>query len=191
MAFLNEQGVQRLWTHILAKLGTKVDKVSGKGLSTNDYTNEDKDNLTSAVNDVNTLHSLVGDTSVSEQIAAANIVHVGPTEPTDSNIKVWINTAKDGTGIVPVLPRIATITLQHVNWTGSGESYSQVVNINTVTTATKIDLQPTAQQIVSLQNAEISLMVENNGGVVTCYAIGNKPTVDYTMQVLLQEVAYV
>lgn len=140
---------------------------------------------------ISNLNALVGDTSVSEQIAASNMIYVGPTAPTDPNIKVWINTAEEGTGIVPVLPRISTITLNANAWTGTSEPYKQVVAINTVTSATKIDLQPTAQQIVSLQNAEISLMIENNGGTVTCYAIGNKPTVGYTMQVLLQEVAYV
>lgn len=129
--------------------------------------------------------------AVFDAIEASNIVYVGPTKPTDPNIKVWINTSEEGTGIVPVLPRIATITLSKDNWTGNSEPYSQAINVNTVTTATKIDLQPTAQQIVSLQNEEISLMIENNSGIVTCYAIGNRPTVDYTMQVLLQEVSYV
>ena len=121
----------------------------------------------------------------------AKEVYVGPDMPTDSNIKVWINTSEEGTGVVPVLPRISTITLNASAWSGSSEPYSQQIDIATVTTASKIDLQPTAQQIVSLQNEETSLMVENNGGVVTCYAIGNKPTVDYTMQVLIQEVSYV
>lgn len=45
MAFLNEQGLERLWAHIVAKLGNKVDKVSGQGLSTNDYTDEEKSKL--------------------------------------------------------------------------------------------------------------------------------------------------
>ena len=140
---------------------------------------------------VDAVSTLVGDKAVSEQIADANIIHVGPTEPDDPNIQVWINTAEEGTGIIPVLPRIATITLTSAGWTGNAEPYAQTVNIATVTASSKIDLQPTAQQIVLLQNAETSLMVENSGGVVTCYAIGNKPTVDYTMQVLIQEVSYV
>lgn len=195
----------------------KVDKISGKGLSTNDYTTVEKNKLagidvganktivdstlsTSSTNPVqnkvvnsaiSNLNTLVGDKSVSEQIAAAQIVYVGPTQPTDPNIKVWINTVEEGTGVVPVLPRVATISLPKAGWTGSAEPYSQKVTINTVTSTTKIDLQPTAQQIVNLQNAETTLMIENNGGVVTCYAIGNKPIVDYTIQVLLQEVAYV
>ena len=64
MAFLNEAGLERLWTHITTKLGDKVDKASGKVLSTNDYTDEDKNKLS-------TLKDLVGDTAVSEQIREA------------------------------------------------------------------------------------------------------------------------
>lgn len=53
MAFLNEQGLQRLWQHIVTKLSNKVDSEDGKGLSTNDFTNEDKEKL-EALNDVAT-----------------------------------------------------------------------------------------------------------------------------------------
>ena len=118
-------------------------------------------------------------------------IYIGPTEPTDTNIKIWINTAEEGTGVVPVLPRIATITLKASSWTGSAVPYKQTVTINTVTAATKIDLQPTATQLVALQNADISLMAENNNGTVTIYAFGGKPSSDMTMQVMLMEVAYV
>ena len=45
MAFLDRTGVERLWAHIISKLGEKVDIVEGKGLSTNDYTNEEKEKL--------------------------------------------------------------------------------------------------------------------------------------------------
>lgn len=71
MAFLDEIGLRRLWTHILAKLNTKVDKADGMGLSENNYTNDDKENLTNVINDVNALNTLVGDKSVSEQIDEA------------------------------------------------------------------------------------------------------------------------
>jgi len=135
--------------------------------------------------------TMVGDTSVSEQIEAAQIVYVGPTQPTDPNIKVWINTAEEGTGVVPVLPRVATITLAASSWTGNSAPYSQTVSINTVTSATKIDLQPTVAQIVSMQNDDIALMAENSDGVVTIYSFGGKPSSDMTMQVLLTEVSYV
>lgn len=45
MAFLDRKGVERLWAHIISKIGEKVDIVEGKGLSTNDYTNEEKEKL--------------------------------------------------------------------------------------------------------------------------------------------------
>lgn len=64
MAFLNKEGLEQLWLHITSRLGKKVDKEEGKGLSSNDYTTVEKEQLA-------TLNSLVGDTAVSEQINAA------------------------------------------------------------------------------------------------------------------------
>lgn len=122
---------------------------------------------------------------------AANMIYIGPDMPTDPNIKIWINTAEEGTGVVPVLPRIATITLAANAWTGSAAPYSQVVNIPTVTSATKVELNATVAQIVSMQNDDIALMAENNNGVVTIYSFGGKPSANMTMQVTLTEVAYV
>lgn len=40
--------LDNLWSQIKTKFGTKVDKVNGKGLSTNDFTNEDKEKVQSA-----------------------------------------------------------------------------------------------------------------------------------------------
>lgn len=45
MSFLDSAGLTRLWQHITAIVGTKVDKVSGKGLSTNDFTTQYKNKL--------------------------------------------------------------------------------------------------------------------------------------------------
>lgn len=129
---------------------------------------------------------------VDESTQLENIgIYIGENEPTDPNIKIWINTAEEGNGIVPLLPRLATVTLPASAWTGSANPYSQVVTVSGVTANSKIDLQPTAQQIVDLQDQEIAITAENNGGTVTFYAIGGKPTSSYTMQVLLTEVAFV
>lgn len=143
---------------------------------------------------VNTDSEIPTSSAVLSAIEEAAEVYVGPTRPTDPNIKVWINTAEEGTGVVPVLPRIATITLVAANWTGSSNPWSQVVEITAdanIGISSKLDPQPTAQQIVSMQNEETSIMLSNEGGYVVAYAIGNKPTVDYTMQVLITEVAFV
>lgn len=146
------------------------------------------DIATTVVNDDTTIPT---SSAVLSAIEAATEVYVGPNMPTDPSIKVWINTSEEGTGVIPVLPRVSTITLAASAWSGSVEPFSQPVEIHTATALSKVDLQPSAQQIVNLQNSEISLMIGNDGGALTCYAIGNKPTVDYTMQVLIQEVAYV
>lgn len=97
MAFLNQTGLEHLWAKIISKLSGKVDKVDGKGLSTNDYTTAEKEKLagiaagankttvdsalsSSSTNPVqnkvvNTaitiLNNLVGDTKVSTQISNA------------------------------------------------------------------------------------------------------------------------
>ena len=129
--------------------------------------------------------------AVLSAIEAATEVYVGPDMPTDLNIKVWINTAEEGTGVVPVLPRITHITLDTASWSGSSSPYFQVVEINTVTSATKVELNPTVSQIVSLQNDDIALMAENDGGVVTIYSFGGVPSSNMTMQCTLTEVSYV
>lgn len=118
-------------------------------------------------------------------------IYIGATEPTDPNIKIWINTAEEGTGVVPILPRITTINLTKNGWTGSASPYSQTITIPTVTAATKIDLLPTVAQITSLQDDDIALMAENTGNGVKIYSFGGKPTADMTMQAQLMEVAFV
>lgn len=94
---LDKTGLARLWAHIVARLGEKVDKADGMGLSTNDYTTTEKNKLanieegatrtvvdsvfsstsTNPVqnrvvdNAISNLNTLVGDTSVSSQISSA------------------------------------------------------------------------------------------------------------------------
>lgn len=88
-------------------------------------------------------------------------------------------------------PKITTISIPAASWTGNAAPYSQVVTVNGVTANSKVDLQPTATQIIALQDADIMLMTENNDGVVTVYAIGGVPISDYTMQALITEVVVV
>jgi hypothetical protein len=92
---------------------------------------------------------------------------------------------------VSLVPKRTTITLSANAWTGDSNPWSQVVTMNGVTVNSKIDLHPTALQIIELQNSDIALMAENDDGVVTVYALGDKPTVDYTIQALITEVAVV
>lgn len=55
MAFLDLNGLERLWNKILLKLEGKVDKVDGKNLSTNDFTNDYKSKVDTFANSLNSL----------------------------------------------------------------------------------------------------------------------------------------
>lgn len=45
MSYLDNNGLSYFWSKLKALLGGKVDTVSGKGLSTNDYTTAEKTKL--------------------------------------------------------------------------------------------------------------------------------------------------
>jgi hypothetical protein len=84
--------------------------------------------------------------------------------------------------------KISTISLLASRWTAATNIYSQVVTVNGATANSKVDIYPTPDQLVELQAAGISLVAVNDDGVVTVYAINNKPTSDYNMQVTLTEI---
>lgn len=139
---------------------------------------------------VNTDSEIPTSSAVLSAIEEAAEVYVGPTRPTDPNIKVWINTAEEGTGVTPILPIVTSVDLPASGWTGSNP-YSQTVDVPSASSMSMITLQPSAQQIVALQDEEISMTVENDGnGVITFYAINGIPTFDMTMQILISAVAY-
>lgn len=76
-----------------------------------------------------------------------------------------------------------SLTLAAASWTGSASPYTQGVTITGGTAKTQVDLQ--ADETVLAQMAEdstIALFVKNNNGTFTAYAMGEKPTVDLTVQ---------
>lgn len=89
--------------------------------------------------------------------------------------------------VVPVVPA-ASVTLLASGWVGEGDTYSQVVELPGVTAHTKVDLQPTVEQLQEFHYKVLGFVVENEAGVVTVYSIGDKPARDHTIQVTLTEV---
>ena len=89
-----------------------------------------------------------------------------------------------------VAARISDITLRSEKWAGSGNLYSQVVNIEGVTEYSQIDLTPSVAQLAVFYEKDLTFVTENNGGVVTVYAIGQKPQNSYTIQVTITEVQH-
>lgn len=84
--------------------------------------------------------------------------------------------------------RLAEVTLLASEWTGDGSPYSQVVAIEGVTPRSKVDLQPSVEQLEIFHDKDIAFSTENEDGVVTVFVIGDKPTNDYTIQATIMEV---
>lgn len=84
--------------------------------------------------------------------------------------------------------RIAEIELLSANWVGEDSPYSQVVNIEGVTEFSQVDLTPSIEQLAIFYEKDLGFVTENEGGLVTVYALGQKPENDYTMQVTITEV---
>ncbi len=83
---------------------------------------------------------------------------------------------------------ISVVELIADKWVGSGNLYSQVVSIEGVTENSQVDLTPSVEQLVVFYEKDLTFVTENVDGVVTVYAIGQKPTNDYTIQVTITEV---
>lgn len=83
-----------------------------------------------------------------------------------------------------------SVTLLASKWVGTDSPYSQVVTVAGVTENSQVDLTPSLAQQVVFTEKKLVFLTENYGGVVTVYAIGQKPENDYEIQVTITEVEY-
>lgn len=84
--------------------------------------------------------------------------------------------------------RIADVSIFANKWVGETSPYSQVVTVAGVTKNSQVDLTPSVSQLAVFHDKDITFVTENDGGVITVYAIGQKPTNDYTIQATITEV---
>lgn len=84
--------------------------------------------------------------------------------------------------------RIGYITILADSWIGADSPYSQVVDLQGVTENSQVDLTPSVEQLAIFYEKDLAFVTENEGGVVTVYAIGQKPENDYEIQVTITEV---
>ena len=89
--------------------------------------------------------------------------------------------------LAPSVP-VTEVALLARNWVGTASRYSQVITIPGVTPYSKVDLLPSVEQLAIFHNKDVAFVTENNNGVITVYAIGDKPVLDYTIQVQITEV---
>ena len=80
------------------------------------------------------------------------------------------------------------LSLLASKWIGDSVKYSQVVNVDGATENSQVDLTPTADQLADFYEKDLAFVTENDGGTVTVYAIGEKPSDDYTIQATITEV---
>ena len=84
--------------------------------------------------------------------------------------------------------RIGEVNLTASGWVGETSPYAQVVEIDGVTENSQVDLTPSVEQLAVFYNKDLAFVTENEDGVVTVYAIGQRPQNDYTIQVTITEV---
>ena len=84
--------------------------------------------------------------------------------------------------------KLATVELKAAAWSGTNNLYSQVVAVDGVTERSQVVLAPSVEQLAIFYDKSIAFVTENESGVVTVYAIGQKPENDYTMQATITEV---
>lgn len=89
---------------------------------------------------------------------------------------------------VPVETQMVSITFS-TSWT-EGDNYTQTVTVSGGNENSLVALQPTAAQIVALQEAGVTaLMVDNDNGTFTATAVGAAPAEAMTIQATLTEVS--
>ena len=95
-------------------------------------------------------------------------------------------------------PKTVFIDLLSNNWVQTTDEdgnliankWSQVVlQGNTdITKYSKVDLQPSAEQLSVFYEKDLAFVAENENGVVTVFCIGQKPMNDYVIQSIVTEV---
>ena len=131
-----------------------------------------------------------------EEIIAFGNLHTFRDQTTVSNsghaymdLEYVMDAKKYIDGLVNAPPaKLTNVTLLASKWVGSNSLYSQVVTIHGTTEYSKVDLLPSVEQLAIFHNKDVAFVTENEDGVVTVYAIGDKPLLDYTMQVSITEV---
>lgn len=82
-----------------------------------------------------------------------------------------------------------TVTLS-TNWAGNASPYTQAITISGTTSNSKVDLQPDATAIEQMaDDGTLALYIANDNGILTAYAIGEKPTAGLTIQATITEVS--
>lgn len=101
--------------------------------------------------------------------------------------KAYINKMLSGASAT----RIADVELLASAWktTEIPYLYSQIINIPGTTEFSQVNLNPSVEQMAVFYEKNLTFMTENENGIVTVYAIGQRPLNDYVIQTVIREVS--
>lgn len=136
---------------------------------------------------VETKNSLKGKISILNTIHGKSAFEVAVINGFKGTEAEWLESLKVRTTYAA---KIGYVTLLADAWEGTESKYSQVVTVEGATANSQVDLTPSVEQLAIFYEKDLTFVTENVGGVVTVYAIGQKPQNDYTIQVTITEVAY-
>jgi hypothetical protein len=86
--------------------------------------------------------------------------------------------------------KLSVISAPAANWKGAISPFSQEVEVEGISVNSMVYIQLSIDQIEQLRSAnkDFAFTTENDGGIVTLYAIGSKPSVDLEFQAAISEV---
>lgn len=90
-----------------------------------------------------------------------------------------------------VLPKPTSVTIYANKWTQDVDNrWYQIVTVDnaTITQNSKVDLQPSSEQLTIFHEKDLTFVTENEDGVVSVYCVGQVPQNDYTIQATVTEV---
>ena len=110
----------------------------------------------------------------------------GPAGPKGETGEIGPQGPKGDTGDAGVT--LDSITLAAGGWSGSGP-YAQTAALAGLPAAALVNLQPTAEQLMLLQQQGVTVLTAaNQDGVLTVYALGAAPQDELTLQVTVTPV---
>ena len=84
--------------------------------------------------------------------------------------------------------RVDKVVLLASAWQGADNLHAQVVALEGITRYSQVDLKPSAEQLADFHEIDLAFATENDDGIVTVFAIGERPAKDYTIEVSITEV---
>lgn len=133
-----------------------------------------------------TIHASAGGAVRAQILELAELIKTG--EVSDERIENIVKKCLNETTIKVTPARITDVTLNARDWVGDTSPFYQVVNIEGVTENSQVDLTPSVEQLTIFYEKDLTFVTENENGIVTVYAIGQKPENDYVIQATVTEV---